>query len=375
MFSTLFDLVTPRRQVRNANSAAPRRAPTKLHVEALEDRFLPAPLFQNVLVSDVGTGNSIAQANTSRNVAAAPNGTIFVAYTGSEGIRIARSTNRGQSFLPSVQLTPASAEVDIAVNSQGVVFASWVESGTAKLSRSINNGATFSTPIDIGAVSSSAMHLAVQSTFVYAVPANGEAGRVLFVNNTSGIGAFTQTTVDTTGRVFADVHANPRTGEVFVISDDPIVRVFRSTNHGQSFTPVALSIPSASIFFNAVTVAWTPTGSFAFISGTGTTAFRINLANGNTRQLTFGNNTDSQGRSLAALPTGRVVDMFFNNGSIKYRLTRDLGATFQPTRTVAAGATSGNVAVTSRDILVAFQRNGRIFLSVFAYEFNLSWYQ
>ena len=110
MLRTLLGLATPN-QTRKLSkpSAELRRRRILLEVEALEDRFQPAPLFQNVLVSDVPANNTIADANTSRSVAVAPNGTILVAFSGDNGIRVARSTDRGAHFKPSVPITGTNA--------------------------------------------------------------------------------------------------------------------------------------------------------------------------------------------------------------------------------------------------------------------------
>lgn len=340
-------------------------------LEVLEDRALPAALFVNVPVSPAGQTNAIATAATSHNVAVAPNGSIVVAYTGDNGIQVGRSTNRGQSFRPSVQVTDTNTEVDLEIARNGQIYVAWVEDSQVMISRSVDNGKTFSTPALVGMVDSNiiAVHLAAQGQVVYLVPANGPAGTVVFVNRSGGVGAFTVTPVEATPRRFADVQIDPQTGNVFVISDDPILRVFRSTDHGASFTPLALSTPAAEIRFSSTTISSGAAGVFAFVSGTGSAAFRINLANGQTKPLTFGTDTDGPGRSLSADASGNLVDAFFKNDQIRYHVSDDLGRSFAAPVTVAT-AESANVMIDplTSDILVAFQRNGRIFLSVYAVE-------
>ena len=56
-----------------------------------------APLYSAVAVSGPGTGNSIGQANTSRNVAVDNAGAIYVVFLGSTGIRGAKSTRTAAS--------------------------------------------------------------------------------------------------------------------------------------------------------------------------------------------------------------------------------------------------------------------------------------
>ena len=95
--------------------------------------FAQTPLYSDVLVSDVAdTGNSIGRANTSRNIAINKEGEIYVVYSGNSGIRVAKSSNRGQSFLPSVLVANAIGETEIAVNDRGDVFVAWLQ-GTSIL--------------------------------------------------------------------------------------------------------------------------------------------------------------------------------------------------------------------------------------------------
>ena len=56
------------------------------------------PLFSPTLVSDIGTGN-IGAANTSRNVAVDAAGNIGVVWVGTAGLRFAKSTDRGHTFM------------------------------------------------------------------------------------------------------------------------------------------------------------------------------------------------------------------------------------------------------------------------------------
>jgi hypothetical protein len=202
-------------------------------------------------------------------------------------------------------------------------------------------------------------------------------GKVVFVNNTRGVGAFTRVSTGDTGtrhRAFADVQVNPMTGAVYVQSDDPTLRLFRSNNHGASFTPVPLSNPTAAVGFSTTTVSFSPNGAFMFVSGAGGSgtpspddsfSYRINLATGATTPLAFGFDTSLGGRSLAADPFN-VVDTFFNRGAIQYHVSHNFGASFTPTVTVAQ-AQSANVAINPRthDIVIAYEKDGNIFVNVY----------
>lgn len=132
-----------------------------------------ALLYSNVQISDVGTGNTIANANTSRNLAVTSDGTIYSVFRGSEGIRVAASINRGQSFSPSVQVSPTSFEAEIAVSSNGNVYVVWVDASTVKFSRSTDGGATFSAPMDVGSAGALSYHMRTDASNVYLFARNG----------------------------------------------------------------------------------------------------------------------------------------------------------------------------------------------------------
>lgn len=162
------------------------------------------PLFSETLVSDVGTSNNIGDANTSRNVSVTRNGDIYVAYSGTAGIRVAKSTDRGNSFLPSVQVTTRNAEVDLIVNDDGFVFVVWTEDGRIMFSRSTDNGSSFIPPRDIGEGTFDAPHMAVFLNNVYIVD---RVGLYTYSNDNNGAGEFTQVVMPMS-YVFADIRTD-----------------------------------------------------------------------------------------------------------------------------------------------------------------------
>jgi hypothetical protein len=209
--------------------------------ESLEHRRMLSVLFQHVEVNDVAGDNLIQQANTSRNVAAATDGTIYVAFTGTNGVRVARSIDRGQTFEPSVLITPDDAsEVEVAVAPDGSVFAAWSFNDVISISRSTDEGVTFSSPSSVGS-GGVPMHLAFAGSYVYVLPSEG-AGTI-FVDANDGVGAFTSTGLPS--EVYSDVMVDPSNGNVFVLGDTPTLSLFESTDHATSFNQIALSDPGA----------------------------------------------------------------------------------------------------------------------------------
>ena len=115
------------------------------------------PLFSDIQVSDNGINNSIGSANTSRNIGIDLNGNIYVVYANSNEVRIAKSTDNGQSFLPSILVsnTSSSVEPEIAINNTGNIYLAWVENETINFTRSVDGGTIFSTIETFGTITPS----------------------------------------------------------------------------------------------------------------------------------------------------------------------------------------------------------------------------
>lgn len=318
-----------------------------------------AVLYSDVLVSDSGTSNTIAYPNTSRNVAVDPNGIIYVLFRNPNGIYVARSTNRGQSFEAPVQVDTTNAEAEIAVDVNGVVHVAWGSGGSVYYSRSADNGQTYSAASNLGAASGT-VHMAVDAPYVYII---NKSGQTLFRNSNNGSGAFSTTSVDT-GRMFADVHVDKATGNVYVQTDDPTLYIFKSTDHGASFT--GPETPGGTIYFSTTVLASTGDGVFLYTSGTGTDAYRIDVSDYSPTTLTFGNTTISQGRTLAVDAYSNVIDGYVSGSDVKYAISEDNGATFGTAVTIAtADYLSLGLNPRYGDIVAVYETGGQVFATVY----------
>ena len=325
-------------------------------------------LYTNVPVSDTGTANNITYSNTSRNVAIARNGTIYVAYSGSDGIRVARSTNNGASFAASVQVSPLDREVEISVADNGIIYVAFVDGITAYISRSVNNGTTFSPPALVGAVAFYSLHIASDPPNVYILEGDG---RQIFTNAANGVGAFTSTAV--LDEVFADVTVDPATGEVIVITDNPGLNYFVSNDHAATFTEIPLT-PVGDIFYSTGTWSITPAGRFWYASGDGSNGIVIDLDTGATLYRTFGTNYYAQGRQLAANGCN-VIDGFTQSFTgVAFQVSNDSGATFNPLVVIPADGLyiSLEINPVNDDIVVAYANGGQIFVDVYRNELATS---
>ncbi len=327
--------------------------------------YAQEPLYKDILVSDVGSNNSIGSANTSRNLAIDDNGNIYVAFVGSLGIRVAKSTNRGQSFFPSVSVTNLIADPEIVVTNDGKIYVAWVNGTQIMFSRSIDKGVSYSPPINVGLASSSfspVLHMTSFENNIYIVD---QSGQNVFRNSNNGIGDFSHNVMPA-AYVYADIRTD-KNGTVYVPSDDPNLFLFTSLNSGESYTQTNL-IPQGQVFFSSYALSDGPAGTFIFVAGSDSLGYKIDVKTGVAQAINFGNNNNTnEGRTLYADSFGALVDGFQNSaGQLIFNVSYDQGISFPLSITVANG-TSHNVDRNPAydDINIVYSKNGQIFLNVY----------
>ncbi len=323
--------------------------------------------YSDVPVSDGSADNSLSGANTGRKIAVAPNGYVYAVYHGAtQGIRFTRSGDRGQNFEPSIQLDTPNSDVEIAVDNDGVIYVAWMKSGTVRLARSFNEGLSFGATIDVGDITSTSVHMAVANPYVYIIE---KEGTTLFINGSRGVGGFTTTTIDTT-RVYSDVHVDPLTNYVYVQTDDPNVLYFKSTNHGQSFSPSVQ--PGVNIYYSTSAFANGSNGTYLYVaggqnSGIYSDAVRINLNNDSFINIPVSHNEGTTQRSLAADDLGNIVSGFYNAGVLRFETSTNYGETFPEVTTVATGSfMSLAIDPLRKTVLALYEKDGKIFLSTYS---------
>jgi gliding motility-associated-like protein len=339
------------------------------------------PLYSGVLISNVGTLNSIGHANTSRNLTVGSDGTIYAVFFGSQGVRVAKSVNRGQSFLPSVQVSPAilsitdastsKEEAEIEISSNGTVYVAWNQGLTMYLSYSTDGAATFSAPAVVGTPPSSNTatpagnipHIACYGSNVYVLP---QSSKLLYFNSNNGVGAFSSTPVGTSHQwYFSDVRVD-KNGDVYVVVDNPTVFLYRSTDNGASFSEVVL-FPRPTVSYSSYCLIAGSFGSYIFTGGSGNLGNRLNCFDGVTNSVSLQSNNQAFGRSLLADEFGNVVDgCNLSTNSLGIRVSHDQGTTWGPAIAVPTGETS-NIFRNHKyqDVLVAYQNGGQVYLAVY----------
>jgi hypothetical protein len=316
-------------------------------------------LYSAVPVSDGGSANNIGQANTSRNIAIDAQGNIGIVYIGSSGLRFAKSTNRGQSFGSSVQLSTATAgdcEVNVADN--GNIYVVYSNGTQISLFISLNGGSNFSGANVIG--NGAVPHIASYGSNVYIVP---QTGSPVYRNSNNGVGSFSSTNVGSW--VFADIQVDKANGDVYLIADNPTLFMYRSTNSGVSFSQVDVS---GTVYYSSYAITTGPLGKYIFAGGDGNAGYRIDFSSGSSTFITFGTNAVSQGRTMACDEFGNFVDGYAQAATtMAFRVSNNKGSTFSNPITIANSTTHNIVRnPATQDVVVVYQgTDGKIYQNVY----------
>ncbi|WP_310832188.1 S-layer homology domain-containing protein [Paenibacillus pedocola] len=316
--------------------------------------------YGEVLVSDTSNSDwTIAPGNTSRNLAVSPDGSIYAVYNGGDEIRVAKSTDNGKTFQPSVLAATGSFEPEIAVSSSGTVYVVGINESAGVLVKSTDGGKTFSDPIAVGAFLGTSAHMAVDGSYIYVT---SPSGSTLYYSSNEGT---TFNNYDfNESYVFTDLHVDPQTGNLIVQKDNPSLKYYVSKDHGQSFgTPV---IPEKNVFFSVGALSAGSKGQYLFVAGSDSNMVRMNIGDGTVTDLMGGNNMSSQGRSLSADSYGNVVTGFSNGSSVFFSVSQDLGANLSsPVEVAATSIANAAINTTNGDIMYLYEKSGKIYLKVY----------
>jgi hypothetical protein len=319
-------------------------------------------LYSNVGVSDGGTTNSIGQANTSRNVDVDINGNIGVVYLGDQGLRFAKSIDRGQSFLPTVLLknvTVGDCEVNMADNK--TIYIVYSNGSQISLFVSLDEGSTFSSEIMVGA--GSTPHIASYGSSVFIVTQNGSQ---VYRYSNNGQGAFTS--LSTPGSwAFADIRTDRSNGDVYLIADNPNLFMYRSIDNCDTWVNQGIT---GSVFYSSYSLTTNAIGNYVYTAGSGANGYKITFGGGSATAtaVSVGNNVVSTGRTLSSDSFGNFVDGYSASASqLKIGVSNDFAATFPNTFTID-NATSQNVVINPKfqDVVCTYSgTDGKIYLNVY----------
>lgn len=325
-------------------------------------------LYSDTPVSDFGNTNHIGSANTSRNIAVDSKGYIYVVYGTDSSVRLTKSIDGGQSFLPSVLIANTIfVDPEININENDIIYIAWTENAGIFFTSSTDSGVVFTNPKLISNDIAGAVHMSSYGNNVYLID---QLGRKLISNSNNGIGDFNELSTGTS-MVYADVLVD-QNGVVYTPMDNPELLLFQSTDQGKSLTNTEI-VPIGSVFFSSYALSDGPCGTFIFVGGgetppSNTLGYKINAKTGESTEIILGDNSiTNEGRTLYADNKGTLVDGYrANNGDLMISVSSDQGNNFNAPIVVANGE-SHNIArsISTNNIVVTYEKNGEIFLSVY----------
>ncbi|MDP5093063.1 MAG: T9SS type B sorting domain-containing protein [Polaribacter sp.] len=331
-------------------------------------------LFSDIPVNDFGTNNSLGEASTTKNVAVDLNGYIYVVYSSGSEVRIAKSIDGGNSFLPStlVENTFFNVNPEININENGTIFIAWTLNTSIFFTLSTDQGKTFTPAKHLVHSIAGSININSYKNNVYIT--NQQAEKLL-VNSNYGIGDFN--IIDTGEIVENSEILIDKNGILYIPIDKTEISFFESTNNGKTLIKRTIN-PQREIFFSSYAISQGSQGTFIFVGGgnlnnstnevVSMKGYKINVKTGESETITLGKNSISPlGRILYTDREETVIDGYrSDNGYLMMNVSTNQGITFEEPITIAEGEShSITKSQINGNIIVAYEKNGKIFLSVY----------
>ncbi|MCR4691065.1 MAG: exo-alpha-sialidase [Lachnospiraceae bacterium] len=298
----------------------------------------------------IAEGGNLENANTSRNLAVGPDGSIHIVYKDTERkVQYVKSNKTGAAFSAPVVVAEAGTECEVAVSSTGRVFVAYHAAGKPYIAYS-DNGVDF-TAVKLSENNANSIHMATDGKHVYAI---SMAGSTFYYSSDGGETYKTHT--GWAGKVYSDVMVDPTTHLVLVLKDDPAITYRVSTDFGENFSeekPVTYNGTQISVQHSTATMG----NGYAYIAGSFAVVYKVDYSNGTAVAKTVEKSSASQGRSISADARGNVVVGYVNaDGEVCYQVSTDGGETFQKP-VVAGKANAANAAINTKTGDVLFLYN------------------
>ena len=315
------------------------------------------------------TGSTIATSNQTRKLVVSSTGIIFASFWNTDGIWVAKSTNRGATFSAPKRVTTTAIQGEISISADGTLYVNWnTSAGTVYISKSTNAGNTWSTPVPIatglpdGIFGAQTIHMAVDGDYLYGVQQDGTK---VYVSSDAGA-TWTEKALSASSQVFSDIHIDQLTHAIYAFLDNPTVKWYVSTDRGMTWSSEKLTTSRVSYSVGALTN--NGTNKYFYMAGSGTNLERINLADETVETKTVAASDGSTTRSLAADSCGNVISGNKTGSDLFLQYSTDSGSTFSAAELVEAGAdrSSASINYTNGDVMYLYEKAGHVYLSTFA---------
>jgi len=330
-------------------------------------------LYNGVAASDV-LSHSFGASSVSRAVGAAPDGSIYVGFFSADStqLRVARSSDRGATFSPSVLVDTAAAgttfsAASVDVSSTGNVVVAYADSlSNVFAAHSSNGGATFTVVSGLGAAPSTSAGIQVQTqgNYVYVGYIIG-GGVAVVASSDSGATFATPVPVTNSGGYFG-LLVDRSNGDVIVGGENADLYVRVSHDHGVTFD--SAQNPSGKAYFSNWTISSDVSGRYLWVGGSdiglpgGGVVNQIDLSNwASIGRSAFLPTATPQARSMYAGSCGDVVDSVGGSLAVSHGFGTSLGTT----HAVSGANQTTSINPFTNDVLVTYQNGSTIRLDVY----------
>jgi len=333
-------------------------------------------LYTGTVASDVQSA-SFGSSQTTRAIGAAADGTIYVGFFSADGtqIRVARSTDRGATFSPSVIADTAAvgktfATASLAVSPAGAVFVAYEDSSSnVFLARSTNSGVTFAVVSGLGAAGPVAgVQVQTQGNYVY-VGYAVSGGVALAVSSDGGVTFPTPPATVATSGFYFGLLVDSSNGDVVVGAENAGLYVRVSHDHGVTFDPE--QNPSGSAYYSNWTISSDVSGRYLWVNGSniglpgGDSGYQIDLSDfSTTTRSAFLPTATGGSRSMYGVGCGDVVDSVAGSVAVVH----DFGTTLGTTHSITGTNQTTFVNPFTGDALITYQNGTATKLDVYENE-------
>lgn len=302
-------------------------------------------------VSGTLTGCSTASATNGRKAGVDEGGVLYAIMICGGRVYAVHSDDSGTSWSAPADTGLSTMDAAVAGGPPSVAYIAGGDlGGNVQLVRTGDGGRSWSAPVTLtggGPGMGSGISIATRGADVWVASFSGSGVRV-WRNSAAGVGMFSGSDVAFPA-VFFDVLADPLSGDVWLVADDPTLHLRRSTDGGMSFMPEGTP-PMGEVFYSD----WAMAAGEIFVAGADAMGlpgmggpYRIDPSTLTATPLTIATmSVLPETRSISADPGGQVYAVGADTMTMAVVIERLLpsGTAFTDLRTLSMTGDAPSVA-------------------------------